>query len=101
MTAISQLRIYTIAPGKMSEWVDGWTKGVMPLRRRFGFRIDGAWIVANENKFVWILTYDGPDGFEARDEEYYTSPERKAMRPDPAPLIEKAETYLMVSALEP
>ena len=99
MTAVSQLRMYTIQEGRMDEWLEGWTKGVLPLRRKFGFRVDGAWVVRGENKFVWILTYGGPEGFEARDAAYYASPDRKLLHPDPAPLIEKAETWFMVSAL--
>ena len=101
MTAVSQLRIYQIKAGKMEEWLEGWTRGVLPLREKLGFRIDGAWVVREENTFVWILTYDGPEGFEARDAAYYASQERKALRPDPAPLIEKSETYLMASVLRP
>ncbi len=99
VAATSQLRIYTIKEGKMEEWLDGWTRGVLPLRRKFGFRVDGAWVVRGENRFVWVLTYDGGGGFETRDADYYASPERKALSPDPAPLIEKAETCFVTSAL--
>ena len=99
MAAISQLRVYTIVVGRMAEWLDGWTKGVLPLRRKFGFRVEGAWVIASENKFVWVLTYEGPEGFQARDQAYYVSAERQTMRPDPAPLIENAETFLMKSVL--
>jgi hypothetical protein len=81
----------------MQEWLDGWIRRVRPLRLKFGFRIEGAWVVPDTNTFVWILRYDGPDGFEARDAAYYNSDERKAIRPDPAPLIVKAETYMMTA----
>src|SRR5437870_4514617 len=63
LKTISQLRMYAIKEGKMAEWVDGWTRGVLPLRRKFGFRVDGAWVVPEGNRFIWILSYDGPDGF--------------------------------------
>ncbi|OLD89492.1 hypothetical protein AUG86_04740 [Euryarchaeota archaeon 13_1_20CM_4_64_14] len=98
--AISQLRMYTIQEGKMAEWLDGWTRGVLPLRRKFGFRIDGAWIVPDGNRFIWILSYDGPDGFEARDAAYYDSPDRKSMTPDPGPLIEKSENWFVTAAIK-
>ena len=101
MKTISQLRMYTIKEGKMAEWVDGWTRGVLPLRRKFGFRVDGAWVVPEGNRFIWILSYDGPDGFEARDSAYYVSSDRKSMKPDPAPLIEKAESWFVTAAIEP
>src|SRR6266571_2883034 len=80
LKAISQLRMYTIKEGKMAEWVDGWTRGVLPLRRKFGFRVDGAWVVPEGNRFIWILSYDGPEGFEARDSAYYDSLDRKSTR---------------------
>jgi len=100
LKTISQLRMYTIKEGKMAEWVDGWTRGVLPLRRKFGFRVDGAWVVPEGNRFIWILSYDGPDGFEARDSAYYVSSDRKSMKPDPAPLIEKAESWFVTAAIE-
>ncbi|TLZ66153.1 MAG: NIPSNAP family containing protein [Methanobacteriota archaeon] len=101
MNAVSQLRIYRIKEGRMEEWLAGWKRGVLPLRRKLGFRIEGAWEVRAEDTFVWILTYDGPEGFEARDAAYYASPERKALKPDPAELIEGADTYTMASVLSP
>jgi len=94
---ISQLRTYPIKEGKMAEWLDGWTRSVLPLRRKFGFRVDGAWVVPKENRFVWILSYAGPEGFEARDSGYYDSPDRKSMKPNPAPLIEKAESWFVTA----
>lgn len=97
MSARSQLRIYKIQDGKMEEWLAGWIGGVRPLRLKFGFRIDGAWVVPDTNIFVWILRHEGPEGFEARDVDYYNSDERKSMRPDPASLIVKAETYMMTA----
>ncbi len=100
MKTVSQLRMYTIKEGKMAEWLDGWTRGVLTLRRKFGFRVDGAWVVPDENRFIWILSYDGTDGFEARDAAYYDSPERKSMTPDPAPLIEKAESRFVTAAMD-
>jgi hypothetical protein len=36
---------------------------------------------------VWIVSYDGPGGWEAASKAYYDSPERKAIDPDPATLI--------------
>ncbi|TMA05069.1 MAG: hypothetical protein E6J93_04925 [Methanobacteriota archaeon] len=45
MKTVSQLRMYSIKEGKMAEWLDGWTRGVLPSRRKFGFRVDGAWVV--------------------------------------------------------
>ncbi|HKZ65201.1 MAG TPA: hypothetical protein VJ111_02535 [Chitinophagaceae bacterium] len=40
-------------------------KGVYPLRIKNGFKIEGAWVLQEKNKFIWILSYDGTEVFEA------------------------------------
>jgi hypothetical protein len=91
MPRVSQLRIYTIQKGKMDEWIEGWRHGVVPLRRNHGFRIDGAWVVGDEDVFVWLMTYDGPEEWKAKNDAYYASPERKSLNPDPARLIARTQ----------
>jgi len=95
MPKISQLRMYTIQEGCMNEWIKGWSEGVVPLRRKHGFRIDGAWVAKDKNMFVWILSYDGPEDWKEKNEAYYDSAERKALQPDPARLIVKIEEMLL------
>ena len=93
MTA--ELRMYTIKEGELDSFLEEWAAGVPPLRERFGFRIEGAWVIRAENRFVWIVSYDGPEGFEARDAAYYASEERKALRPNPAVHLARHEEWLM------
>ncbi len=100
MRALSQLRIYDIAPGRMQQFVREWKAGVVPLRLSHGFRVDGAWVVEGEDSFVWILTYEGDETFESRDEGYYASPERKSLEPDPARHIDRQQTRFMRSVLD-
>ena len=97
----TQLRIYKIQPGKMDDFVKGWQHGVVPLRQKQGFRVDGAWISAEQNRFVWLLTYDGPEDWETKDRAYYASPERAALDPDPAKLIEEIDTTFVTPAVPP
>jgi NIPSNAP len=78
-----ELRVYTVKPGAMEAWVDEWRTHVYPLRVERGFSIPAAWIVENEDRFVWLLEYDGED-YEAANDAYYGSPERRALDPDPA-----------------
>ena len=83
---IYQLREYTVKPGEMDEFISEWAAIVLPLRQKFGWSVDGPWISRDENKFVWIVGAQGDsvaDG-EAKDKEYYDSPERAAIDPDPA-----------------
>jgi hypothetical protein len=82
-----QVRRYRIEPEKMDEFVAEWRDGVVPLRERLGFIVDGAWVIEDSNEFLWIIGYDGPEGLAAGNEAYYASEERKSMDPDPARLI--------------
>ena len=93
------LRIYTIRPGELEDWIAEWRTSVLPLRRRLGFDVLGAWVSEEESTFTWLLGYDGPGGIEAANEAYYASPERAALDPDPARHIAEAR-QLPVRALE-
>ena len=96
---VSQLRIYTINKGKLDEFVKGWTKFVYPLHYKFGFTIDLAEVIEERNEFVWIVSYDGPEEWDAKQAEYYSSSERAAVDPDPAQYIAKAERWFVKSVL--
>ena len=98
-TKKTQIRIFTIDKGKMNEFVSAWKKGVLPLRTRSGFKTEGAWVVQEKNKFIWILSYDGPEGFETKDSAYYASQARTTLQPDPADYIADSEKYFINSAL--
>ena len=91
----SQLRIYRIADGAMDEFVGEWRDRVVPLREAFGFRVEGAWSMPEEHGFVWIISHD--EDFASADAAYYSSPERKALDPDPARNIESVDARMMRS----
>ena len=95
----TQVRIFTINKGKMNEFLSAWQKGVYPLRIKNGFKIEGAWVVQEKNKFIWIVSYDGPEGFEAKDSAYYASQSRTTLKPDPADYIADSEKYFINDAL--
>lgn len=86
-----QIRRYRIAPGKMDDFVEAWRDGVVPLRKRLGFSIQGAWVIEESNEFLWIIDYDGPEGLATANEAYYASEERRSMSPDPAQHIVDAQ----------
>jgi antibiotic biosynthesis monooxygenase (ABM) superfamily enzyme len=83
----TQLRDYTIKPGQLKDFVRVWENGVRPIRQKRGFVVEGAWTIPTEERFVWVVSYDRPDGFEAAVKAYMESPERKALDPDPASFI--------------
>jgi hypothetical protein len=92
-----QLRHYRIRAGSMDAFLDAWSRGVYPLRRKFGFTFAGAWRIDGSDEFVWILGYNGPKGFAAADRDYYASDERKGMSPDPARFIEAPIARMMTT----
>ncbi|HEV8535546.1 MAG TPA: NIPSNAP family protein [Candidatus Limnocylindria bacterium] len=94
-----QLRHYRIRAGQMDNFIDAWLRGVYPLRRKFGFTILGAWRVDGTDEFVWVVGYDGAEGFAAADRRYYDSDERKRMDPDPRRYIEEPVKHDMRSVL--
>ncbi|SRR5579872_6166844 len=91
-----QLRDYTIKPGEMAEWLAEWQAQIVPLRRKHGFEVAGAWTI-EADRFVWILRRDDPQSWEEADQAYYGSPERKAMSPDPARHVAETRTARMQS----
>ena len=96
-----ELRRNRIRARCMDEFLDAWLRGVVPLRRRFGFTLVGAWVVEDADELVWILGYDGADGFDHADRRYYSSPERAALDPDPAQWFESSEGVRIRPVLEP
>ena len=89
----TQIRVYRIRPGELAAFVREWQEQIRPLRERVGFTVEHAWASEDDDTFVWVLRYDGDD-WEAADRAYYESPERAALDPDPARLIESQTTFL-------
>jgi hypothetical protein len=92
-----QLRDYRIQPGALKQWVREWDEKVRPLREQLGFTIVGAWTIEDEDRFIWILSWEGAGSFQDADRAYYASPERVALAPDPASLIVSGEHKAMRS----
>jgi len=72
---------------------------VLPLRQKFGFKIENAWVICERNEFVWIVSYDGTESWESKDAAYYNSPERKALNPDPARYIAQVNHWFLTPIL--
>jgi hypothetical protein len=94
-----QLRDYRIRHGQMDAWIAGWKSGVVPLRQEAGFRIIGAWVDRQHDRFVWLVGYSGADGFEVANDRYYASQKRASLHPEPSELIEEARKVMVDAVL--
>jgi len=94
-----QVRTYYFKPGKLAEFLPVWHQRVVPLREEFGFKVLYGWANAEESEFIWLLSYDGEDGYAAREKEHYSSPGWKAIADvcDFDQLIDRIETHILHS----
>ncbi|MGZ8756245.1 MAG: NIPSNAP family containing protein [Acidimicrobiia bacterium] len=88
-----QLRIYKVKDGLMEKFL-GIFPAVVEARQAVGFEVTGAWMIPEENQFIWIVGAE--DGIEATSERYYASEQRRAIEPEPAKLLETIDTRTLV-----
>ena len=81
---LTQLRIYKIKENELDSFAQEWQQTIKLLREKLGFSIPHAYKNLETNEFVWFLQYDGREAWEDLDKRYHSSPERKAMNPNPA-----------------
>jgi hypothetical protein len=86
-----QLRTYEIAPGDLAAFLEVFRAQLVPLRAAHGFRVEGAWVHEARDGFTWLVSHDGPEGFEAAEAAYYAAPERARITPAPGSLIRRAD----------
>lgn len=92
--AESQLRIYDVKPGQMEAFLKVF-ESIPAIRRRHGFTIDGVWIDEIGDKFVWVVSYDGPATFVEATARYEADPERQEMDPPPRQFLDAVELRMM------
>jgi hypothetical protein len=98
----TQLRDYRIRAGELDRFVEEWRTNLAPLRRSLGFEIPAAWTVPGEDRFIWLLVHrDGWDAFDQADADYFASPGRAAIDPDPARLIEEQRNVRLTDVENP
>ncbi len=90
-----QLRTYTINKGCLELWVQEWETMLVPLREKLGFVVLEAYSLPSSNQFVWLMGYAGSNTWEAADQAYFDSEERKTMQPDPGRFIARMENVFV------
>ena len=85
--------MYTINKGQLHQFAEEWHEMVLPLRVEHGFKIEAAWTIEATNQFVWLISYEGAESWQAKEEAYYSSVERRSMEPNPARLIARPEHF--------
>ena len=68
----TEVRIYTMKPGKLDDFVAIFIDEIMPTSAKFGVRIHAAWRNDEGNEFVWVRSYDDAETLST----YSDSPER-------------------------
>jgi quinol monooxygenase YgiN len=91
----TEVRIYTMKPGKLDDFVEVFTKQIMPTSAQFGVRVHAAWLNRPSNEFVWVRSYDD----EAALERYSNSPERAVYTPLTQACIDTMEVRVVESIL--
>ena len=94
-----QLRIYTVAPGRLDDFLALWRDHVVPARRAHGFEVVSAYVNRETSEFSWVVRH--PDDFAAADERYYASPERAALPWDPKDALTSVELRMFEAVALP
>jgi quinol monooxygenase YgiN len=73
----TEVRIYTMKPGKLDDFVEIFKNDIMPTSAAYGVRIHAGWVHPEKNEFVWVRSYDDEETLE----RYSNSPERAVYTP--------------------
>ena len=91
-----QLRQYVVAKGKWDEFISIFPR-IAEVRKAAGFGVVGVWTVPEENRFIWIVSTDHPEGIEGASHAYYDLPGRKAINLDPDEVFTEILTTTMTA----
>jgi hypothetical protein len=72
----SQLRIYTIKPGLMRQWLEFFHEKVVPLQAKHGMSVHVGFVSEAANEFIWVRDFSDDESIEVQEERYYKSEER-------------------------
>lgn len=91
-----QLRRYEILPGEMDAFV-AWFPNIVPVREKYGFKVEFAYADREKNEFVWVVSHEGD--YEAALAVYNDSPERAAAFEGQPTRVAKMHLAMVESAI--
>src|ERR1700689_4918627 len=91
-----ELRIYTLRPGTLDEFVFSWRREVLPLRARYGFEVLGAWSEPERYEFVWELGYGGEEGLREGERRYAAARALLTFEYDPADYVASVQVRFLL-----
>ena len=92
---ISQLRIYTVNRGMMAGWLKLFREHILPIHEKCGIPVEGTWVSSDRTEFIWLRSFASADDIAAKESEYVSSPERKALGDLPTSHLAKIEVRLV------
>jgi|TARA_B110000014_G_scaffold123463_1_gene84890 hypothetical protein len=72
-TLISQLRIYTINKGQMDSWLKVFNEDLRPQLAEHGIKVDGTWVDAENERFIWVRSFEDQADLEKKESAFYGS----------------------------
>jgi len=70
---ISQLRIYTINKGQMDSWLKVFNEDLRPQLAEHGIKVDGTWVDAENERFIWVRSFEDQADLETKEAAFYGS----------------------------
>lgn len=98
---VSQIRIYTINKGMMDSWINVFQEKLMPIHKKCGIPIVGAWTNLDRSEFIWVRSFSTVDEIASKESEYFATPERTALGDLPGSHIAKIEVKVVESVVLP
>jgi len=114
---VSHMRIFTLdARTEARTFAERFRSEVGPVYSQYGFELEGGWITTSlpvgltrgagkdgsipwvagpQNRYIYIVSYEGPESWQAKVEEFYSSPEYAAVSPDlQARIVDRAFMFV-------
>jgi quinol monooxygenase YgiN len=91
----TEVRIYTMKPGKLDDFIEIFQSGIMPTSAEFGIRIHAAWKHEAKNEFVWVRSYEDQEALD----RYSSSPARALYTPKTQACVESMEVRTVESVV--